>query len=82
MFCIGNTDPTTYLFSVVALSAYQTALYVRGDDMPSFPSRPYIQSVMPVCLLPYTHGVSSTQLRKLKYAHIKHDDDINNELCL
>ena len=80
MFCIGGTDPTTYISSVVALQDSQTALYVRGDDMPTFPSRTFVETVMPICLLPYTTGVSSTALRKLKYSHIRRDEDINKEI--
>ena len=39
----------------------EAALYVRGDDMPNFPARPFVETIMPICLLHYTYGVSSTQ---------------------
>jgi hypothetical protein len=82
VLCIGGTDPTTYLSSAMCDLDDETALYVRGDDMPNFPARPFIETIMPICLLPDTNGVSSTQIRKLKFAHVRNDDDVNNELHL
>jgi hypothetical protein len=53
----------------------ETAMYVRGDDMPDFPSRDVVENLMPIKFLPYTEGVSTTQIRKLNYSHIKADDE-------
>ena len=36
---------------------------MRGDDMPQFPGRGVCEELMPIKLLPYTQGVSSTMLR-------------------
>lgn len=82
MFLIGGTDPTTNLSSAVCDVDDETALYVRGDNMPNFPARPFVETIMPISLLPYTYGVSSTQIRKLRVSHIRNDDDVNNELHL
>ena len=63
MFVISSTDPSPYLHCCVHLQEGQTALYVRGDDMPHFPGRSVVEPLMPIKLLPYTQGVSSTMLR-------------------
>lgn len=52
----------------------ETAMYIRGDDMKEFPSRKVVETLMPIKFLPYTQGVSSTQIRKEKYSHIAADD--------
>jgi hypothetical protein len=60
---------------IVHLRKDETAMFVRGDDMPNFPSRQVVENLMPVKLLPYTEGVSSTKLRKESYSHIANDDE-------
>lgn len=60
---VSSTDPAPYLRCCVHLEEGQTALYVRGDDMPQFPGREVCEEMMPVKLLPYTQGVSATMLR-------------------
>jgi cytidyltransferase-like protein len=38
--------------------------FVRGDDMPDFPGRAVVETrKVPIVLLPYTRGVSSSQRR-------------------
>lgn len=59
---------------IVNLAEGETAVYVRGDDMKDFPSRDVVENLMPIKFLPYTKGVSTTQLRKKNYAHIAPDD--------
>lgn len=39
--------------------------YVRGDDMPSFPGKAWVEARMPVYLLPRTDAVSSTFIKRL-----------------
>lgn len=63
VFAVSSTDPAPYLRCCVHLKPGQTALYVRGDDMPQFPGRGLCEQLMSIQLLPYTHGVSSTALR-------------------
>ncbi|CAH1258515.1 PCYT2 [Branchiostoma lanceolatum] len=64
VFCIASADPTDYIECIVDKKAGETAMYVRGDDWPSFPGMEAVERLMPIRLLPYTPGVSSTQLRK------------------
>ncbi|XP_078668722.1 uncharacterized protein LOC144910034 [Branchiostoma floridae x Branchiostoma belcheri] len=64
VFCIASADPTDYIECIVDKKAGGTAMYVRGDDWPSFPGMKAVERLMPIRLLPYTPGVSSTQLRK------------------
>lgn len=74
VFCISGTDPSPFMSCVVNLRDNQTSLYVRGDDMLDFPSKQTVETLMPITYLPYTQGVSSTQLRKQNYGHILPDD--------
>lgn len=75
VFCISGTDPSNFMTCIVNLAEGETALYVRGDDMKDFPSRDVVENLMPIKFLPYTKGVSTTQLRKANYAHIAADDE-------
>ena len=75
VFCVAGCDPSNYMTCVLNLYENETALYVRGDDMPNFPCRDVVEHLMPIKFLPYTEGVSSTQLRKEKFAHIANDDE-------
>lgn len=74
VFCIAGTDPSNYLNCMIDINDNKTAMYVRGDDMPYFPGREIVEKYMPVKLLPYTQGISSTDLRKKNYSHIRTDD--------
>jgi cytidyltransferase-like protein len=74
VYCIAGTDPSQFIKCIVYLKPGETALYIRGDDMPNFPAKEIVQSLMPVAFLPYTQGVSSTQIRKEKYSHVRADD--------
>ncbi len=53
VFVIPDTDPTPFLAAMVSDCDVQSGLacYVRGDDMPDFPGRSFIESRMPVCTL-------------------------------
>ncbi|GFN92272.1 bifunctional protein hlde, partial [Plakobranchus ocellatus] len=65
VFCVAGTDPTPYLdFIFDRRNRKESAIYIRGDDMPQFPARHLCEDLMTVKLLPYTEGVSSTTLRK------------------
>lgn len=46
----------------------QSCVYVRGDDMPLFPGREWVESVMPVVLLPRTELVSSSFVKMVAEA--------------
>merc|ERR1719468_1259422 len=75
VFCISGTDPSNFMTCVVNLAEGETACYVRGDDMKDFPSRDVVENLMPIKFLPYTKGVSTTQLRKANFSHIAPDDE-------
>lgn len=66
-FVIPHTDPTPDIQCAVppADILARRCVYVRGDDMPSFPAREWVESVMPVLLLPRTDSVSSSFIRTL-----------------
>ncbi|CAF1273571.1 unnamed protein product [Adineta ricciae] len=74
VYCVAGTDPSNFVKCVVHLRENETAVYIRGDDMADFPSRHVVEELMPIKFLPYTNGVSSTQLRKELFSHIQADD--------
>ena len=67
VFVIPSTDPTPYLRAMVSDQDVRegTCCYVRGADMPRFPGREFVESVMPVYLLPRSEGVSSSLVRAI-----------------
>jgi len=72
VFAIPDTDPTPYILS--AITEDKNSVFVRGDDMPNFPSRSSVEQLMDVRLIPYTDGISSTALRnKLLQGEITHE---------
>jgi len=62
VFAIPDTDPTPYILSAIAEN--KNSVFVRGDDMPNFPSRESVERLMEVRFVPYTEGISSTALRQ------------------
>ena len=80
VFCVAGCDPSNFNSCKVRLIENERALYIRGNDMPNFPSKEIVESLMPIKLLPYTEGVSSTALRKEKFSHINsHDEEYLNK---
>ncbi|XP_033755412.1 uncharacterized protein LOC117338250 [Pecten maximus] len=81
VYCIAGTDPTPFLSCIVNTNDRCSRVYVRGDDMQSFPAREFCEKLMPVTFLPYSSGVSSTKLRKQQHdsskfgPHVKADHD-------
>ena len=61
-FIVAGTDPTPFIQAAVDPEdlAAGRCIYVRGDDMPTFPAREWVEAVMPVVLLPRTPDVSSS----------------------
>jgi len=70
LFVIPSTDPLLYIKSVVSDQDIETGscCYARGDDMLNFPSREWVESVMPVYFVPRTEGCSSTLIRTIYHA--------------
>lgn len=67
VYVVPDKDPTHFLNCVILdCDNKENACYIRGDDMPNFPGRELIESKISIKLLPYTKGVSSTQIRKEK----------------
>jgi len=66
-FVIADTDPTAAIQAACAPAdlAARRCVYVRGDDMPDFPARAWVSTVMDVLLLPRTENVSTSFLRSL-----------------
>lgn len=64
VYVIPSKDPTLYLRCMLNdKDDKKTACFVRGDDMPGFPGRDMIEKRISVEFLPYTIGISSTQIR-------------------
>jgi len=67
IYVIPAINPTLYIKSMVSNKDIEknNCCYVRGEDMLKFPSREYIESIMPIYFLPRTHNISSTLIRSL-----------------
>lgn len=68
IFIIDNVDPTKaikeYILHNLGDDKYNPNwCFYRADDNKNFPSINYIKTVMPIKFLPYTNGISSTNLR-------------------
>eukprot|EP00590_Aulacoseira_subarctica_P003948 CAMPEP_0172423820 /NCGR_PEP_ID=MMETSP1064-20121228/17759_1 /TAXON_ID=202472 /ORGANISM="Aulacoseira subarctica , Strain CCAP 1002/5" /LENGTH=472 /DNA_ID=CAMNT_0013165367 /DNA_START=67 /DNA_END=1485 /DNA_ORIENTATION=- len=72
LFVIPSTDPLIYIKSMVSTQDIELGrcCYARGDDMLHFPSREWVETVMPVHFVPRTEACSSTLIRT-----IYHDAD-------
>lgn len=64
VFCIHGTDPNPFLKFIYDDNEAVNSMYVRGDDMPDFPAKKFIEKVMPIHFLPYTENISTTKIRK------------------
>src|SRR3989304_9668517 len=67
VFVIPDTDPTFFIKSMVHNQDNKNnSCFIRGDDMPNFPSKDFIETKMSIIFLPYYKGISSTQIRSEK----------------
>lgn len=73
IYVIPSTDPLIYIKNMVSDQdiANGSCCYARGDDMLNFPSREWVESVMPVHFVPRTEGCSSTLIRTIYHADSK-----------
>jgi cytidyltransferase-like protein len=73
VFVIADTDPTAAIQGAVDLeqAAAGHCVYVRGDDMPDFPAKEWVEGVMEVVLLPRTESVSSSFIRLLYHQQLQ-----------
>lgn len=73
IYVIPSTDPLLYIKSMVSDQdvANGSCCYARGDDMLQFPSREWVETVMPVHFVPRTEGCSSTLIRTIYHSENK-----------
>jgi cytidyltransferase-like protein len=61
-----DTDPAREFLQVIRKYGRSNILFMRGDDNPDFPGKHVIDKAeIPIKLIPYTNGVSSTKLRDI-----------------
>jgi glycerol-3-phosphate cytidylyltransferase-like family protein len=70
IFVIPSTDPLPYIKAMVSQQDIDsgTCCYARGDDMLDFPSREWVETVMPVHFVPRTEACSSTLIRTIYHS--------------
>jgi len=70
IYVIPSTDPLPFIKAAVSAQDIDAGLccYARGDDMLNFPSRDWVETVMPVHFLPRTEGCSSSLIRTIYHA--------------
>ena len=67
VYVIPHRDPTFFLNNVISDDDNKkNSCFIRGNDMPNFPGRQIIEDKIDIILLPYTGGISSTEIRKSK----------------
>jgi len=78
IFVIPSTDPLPYISAMVSKYDIDNGLccYARGDDMLNFPSRPWVESVMPVHFVPRTEACSSSLIRTIYHNKDKSLQDV------
>jgi cytidyltransferase-like protein len=78
IFVIPSTDPLLYIKAMVSEQDIATGscCYARGDDMLEFPSREWVETVMPVHFVPRTEACSSTLLRTIYHTD---DEEMRNK---
>jgi len=65
VFVIAGTDPSPFLEAYFNNEDnFDTSLFIRADDNINFPGIEIVKSKMNIKYLPYTSGISSTEIRK------------------
>lgn len=65
IFVIPDKDPSDYLEAFLDESDnFETSIYIRANDNINFPGKHIIEKKMNIDYLPYTKGISATQIRK------------------
>lgn len=81
VFAIPDTDPTQYILA--AVTGDKNAVFVRGDDMPNFPSRDSVERLMDVMLSFNSVGdslVIELQVRLIPYTQGISSTALRNKL--
>ena len=64
VFIIPSPDPTFYLESIIGPDDNkENSCFVRGDDNINFPGIDFIKNKISIEYIPYTLGISATQIR-------------------
>ena len=67
VFIIPDPDPTFYLKSIVGPNDNkENSCFVRADDNLNFPGKEFIEKTISIEFVPYTLGISATQIRNSK----------------
>jgi cytidyltransferase-like protein len=67
VFIVSDKDPSLYLKAIIRdYDNKENACFIRGDDMPNFPGKRIVEEKMSIKYVPYTQGISSTEIRKNK----------------
>lgn len=67
VFIVPDTNPTECLkYMVSDDDNFDNACYIRGEDMVEFPGKKFVESRLSIHYIPYTVGISATQLRNSK----------------
>lgn len=65
VFIICDPDPTEYIKCMISNKHNKiNACFIRANDNINFPSKQYVEIKISIEYLPYTNGVSSTEIRK------------------
>ena len=66
VYTTKEADPSTDILGYYATrEEAKDAIYMRGDDWPEFPGRAAVEELkIPIELVPYTPGVSTTLIRE------------------
>ena len=65
VYVIPDTDPTFYLKCIVRDDDnMENSCFMRGDDMPNFPGKDFVENKISIEYLSYTQGISSTKIRE------------------
>jgi len=66
VFVVTDKDPTLYIKMIHNLGLGVSQVFIRADDNKEFPGKKYVEKHMDIEYVPYTKGVSSTEIRKKK----------------
>ena len=65
VYVIPSKDPSLFLKCMLLdTDNKENACYIRADDMKNFPGKQIVENKIDIKFVPYTKGVSSTEIRK------------------
>jgi len=67
VFIVPDTDPSECLKGIIKESDnFKNSCYIRGNDMLDFPGKEFISQKIDILYVPYSKGISATQIRNKK----------------